>query len=173
MDETTTLQGDGKVDAQAFRLALGRFATGIVAVTTCDDRGQPYAITVNAFTSVSLDPPLVLFCLGKAAFHVDVFARAEAFAINVLNADQQDLSNRFAREEADDLTGLRLGRLRTGSPILPGCLAALDCTIETRHEAGDHIIVVGRVCAIDSGAERDPLIYFGSRYRTLKPSCDG
>lgn len=160
----------GQVDAAAFRRALSRFATGVVIVTTRDHAGRRHAMTVNAFSSVSLDPPLVLFCLGKTAFHVNAFAGAQAFAINVLAADQQGLSDRFAREVEDDFADLATEGLLTGSPVLPGCLATLDCRTEARHEAGDHLIVVGRVSAIGQTAEDggDPLLFFESGYCRLR-----
>ena len=159
---------------EAFRRALGQFATGIVVVTTRLSTGEGRGLTVNAFTSVSLDPPLVLYCLGRSAYHFSVFEKAEAFAINFLGAGQQALSDRFARETDDGLDGLETLGLVTGSPILSSCETALDCRREAIHDAGDHVVVVGRVAAIHrpdrpAGAEDDPLIYFGSTYRRLRP----
>ncbi|MEM7042858.1 MAG: flavin reductase family protein [Pseudomonadota bacterium] len=160
------------VSEKDFRKALGRFATGIVVITTRDAENRPRAITVNAFTSVSLDPPLVLYCLGKSAFHFGIFAEAKAFAVNMLSADQQAFSDRFAREAGDEFADLSIRNLVTGSPILPECLAVLDCKTETQHDAGDHLIVVGRVCAIDQSGDSEPLIYFESGYRGLRSSLD-
>lgn len=168
--------GDGRRDRQRtcpegprFRDVLGQFATGITVVTTRDKLRRPRAVTVNSFTSVSLDPPLVLYCLDRSAFNFGVFAEAKAFAINVLSADQQVLSDRFAREAEDQLADIQLTELETGSPVLSGCLAVLDCEAETIHEAGDHLIIVGRVAALDLSSESDPLIYFRSSYRSLRP----
>ena len=157
-----------------FRLALSHFATGITIVTARDHGRRPHGITVNSFTSVSLDPPLVLYCLGKSAFHFDVFAKAEAFAVNVLSADGQALSDRFAREAQDNFDGLAVTELASGSPVLANCLAVLDCEREAVHEAGDHLIVVGRVTAFEvpGGPEVDetqPLLYYRSGYRRLMP----
>ena len=156
------------------RFALSHFATGITLVTARDQARRPHGITVNSFTSVSLDPPLVLYCLGKSAFHFDVFADAEAFAVNVLSADGQALSDRFAREAEDDFEGLAVTELVTGSPVLADCLAVLDCEREAIHEAGDHLIVVGRVMALQvpGGPEAggtEPLLYYRSGYRRLMP----
>jgi len=151
------------------RLAFSRFATGITLVTARDGERQPHAITVNSFTSVSLDPPLVLYCLGKSAFRFDVFSQAEAFAVNVLSADAQALSDRFAREAEDNFQGLEVTELATGSPVLAGCLAVLDCEREAMHGAGDHLIIVGRIKALDLPLEAEPLVYFRSRYRRLMP----
>lgn len=167
--------GEGRTERQRtyfdeprFRDVLRQFATGITVVTGRDEERRPRAVTVNSFASVSLDPPLVLYCLGRSAFNFDVFAKAKAFAINILSADQQALSDRFAREAEDELADLELTELETGSPVLSGCLAVLDCETEKIHEAGDHLIIVGRVAALDLSRESDPLIYFRSRYRNLK-----
>ena len=168
------MDSDVALSQKSFRRALGSFSTGIVVVTARKASGDPRAITVNAFTSVSLDPPLVLYCLGKSAFHFKVFAEATSFAINVLSADQQALSNRFAGEIEDDLADLSTRSLLTGSPILPGALTALDCTTETQHDAGDHLITIGRVCAIEeTGDVSEPLIYFQGGYRGLRPLPGG
>jgi flavin reductase (DIM6/NTAB) family NADH-FMN oxidoreductase RutF len=169
MKAAHALPAETGVSEEDFRLALSRFATGVAVVTTRNGKGDTFAKTINAFTSVSLDPPLILFCLGKSASNYATFAEADAFAINFLSADQQALSDRFAREAEDHFRDLQTSRLMTESPILPGCLGALDCTTETRHEVGDHLIIIGRVCAVDVSADRQPLIYFGSRYGELKP----
>ena len=151
------------------RSVLSHFATGIAVVTRRDDARRPHAITVNAFTSVSLDPPLILYCLGKSAFNFDVFAKPKAFAVNILSADDEALSDRFACEDEDGFPDLDVSELATGSPILAGCLAVLDCETEAIYEAGDHLIIVGRVKALDLRSESEPLIYFRSCYRRLRP----
>ena len=159
-----------QIDGAAFRRVLGRFATGVTVITARDDAGQHRAITVNSFTSVSLDPPLILYCLGTSAFRFAVFARAKTFAINILRADQEDLSDRFARESDDDFADLATIEMATGSPMLADCLAALDCELEAVHDAGDHGIVVGRVAALhQAAADPGPLVYYGSAYRRLGP----
>jgi flavin reductase (DIM6/NTAB) family NADH-FMN oxidoreductase RutF len=169
MGETRRVGRRTCVDEAELRLVLSRFATGITVVTGRDEELRPRAITVNAFTSVSIDPPLILYCLGKSAFNFEVFARAKAFAVNILGANQEALSDRFAREAEDDFKDLSVAELATGSPVLVGCLAVLDCRTEAIHEAGDHLIVVGRVCALDVPPEAPPLMYFRSRYSRLKP----
>lgn len=151
-----------------FREALRRFATGVVIVTARNTDGQPRAITINAFSSVSLDPPLILYCLDKSAYHFSIFVEAKSFAVNILSADQQALSNRFAAEVEDDLADLSIKTLQTGSPILTGCLTALDCTTEMQYQAGDHLIIIGRVSAIDQIMGGEPLLYFESGYRGLR-----
>lgn len=169
MSETRRVRRRTCVDESEFRFVLSQFATGITVVTARDEEQRPRAITVNAFASVSLDPPLILYCLGKSAFNFDVFANAKAFAVNILSADERALSERFAREADDDISDLRVTELVTGSPVLVECLAALDCETEAIHKAGDHLIVIGRVKALDLPREAEPLIYFGRRYRRLNP----
>lgn len=156
------------VDETDLRFVLGHFATGITVVTGRGEDRRPCAITVNAFTSLSLDPPLILYCLDRSAFHFDVFSNAKAFAVNILSEDQQVLSERFASEADDDFPDLPVTELATGSPVLVGCLAALDCQTYAIHEAGDHLIVVGHVRALKKPHEAQPLTYFRGRYRRLK-----
>jgi flavin reductase (DIM6/NTAB) family NADH-FMN oxidoreductase RutF len=154
-------------DAAAFRKTLGRFATGITIVTTIDAAGAPQGITVNSFTSVSLTPPLVLFCIGKSSQSLEPFLACKSFNINILAADQEPLSNRFASkmENRFDGTGWHPGA--NGAPLLPGTLAALECNKFQTVEAGDHYILIGEVTA--SGArEGEPLLYFASKYRQLQ-----
>lgn len=154
-------------DSAALRQTLGRFATGITIVTTRDAAGEPQGITVNSFTSVSLTPPLVLFCIGKSSQSLEAFLACKTFNINVLAADQEALSSRFASkmENRFDGTGWREGA--NGAPLLPGALAALECTKHQTVEAGDHYILLGEVTASGHG-EGEPLLYFASKYRHLR-----
>ena len=157
------------IDEAELRFALSHYSTGITVVTCRDGQELARAITVNAFTGVSLDPPLILYCLGKSAFNFAAFAEARAFAVNILSADQKALSNRFAREVEDDFADLPVSELATGSPLLADCLGAFDCETEALHEAGDHLIVVGRVVALSVPREAPPLLYFRSGYRGITP----
>ncbi len=168
MDEEGTPGQRSPVDGAELRFVMSHFATGITVVTGRDEERRARAITVNAFTSLSLDPPLVLYCLDRSAFHFDVFSKAKAFAVNILAADQQALSERFAREAEDDLADLDAFEMRTGSPVLAGCLAALDCETAALHEAGDHLIVIGRVTGLQVTDATEPLIYFRGDYRRLR-----
>lgn len=161
------MHGEQIFSADEFRGALGAFATGIAVVTTRDGTGRGRAITVNSFSSVSLDPPLILFCLGKEAFHYEGFAEAEAFAVNLLAAGQEALSNRFASEAEDGFDDLETESLATGSPVFRESLAALDCRREAAHEAGDHLILIGRVAALKAPRAADPLLYFRGGYAGL------
>lgn len=156
-------------DSRALRNALGRFATGIAVVTAHTDSGDDVGLTVNSFTSVSLDPPLVLFCIARTAGSFDSFGPGTVFAVNILAADQEALSNRFATPEDDKFDGLATERWPGGSPVLPDCLASLECATTERVEAGDHVIVVGEVKRLREGhANRAPLLYFGGGYGQMR-----
>ncbi|MFY8094432.1 MAG: flavin reductase family protein [Niveispirillum sp.] len=155
-------------DKRAFRDTLGCFATGVCIVSATDKEGRPVGLTVNSFTSVSLDPPLVLFCLDNRSESLAAFLGAPGFALSILSADQQALSNRFARDPAasrwdgvDAVTG------KAGAPLIPGALAVLDCAMHAIHPGGDHTILVGHVLgyANQPGA---PLLYYRGGYAALE-----
>lgn len=151
-----------------FRAALGTFATGVTIVTSVDSQGAPVGVTINSFTSVSLAPPLVLFCLGRAAQTFAIFSACSGFAVNVLAERQEALSSRFAQPDAAARwDGIPYDRSPLGHPLLRDCLATLDCRLETVHEGGDHIILVGRVETLAVAAEDRPLLYYRGRYATL------
>ncbi|HYI69543.1 MAG TPA: flavin reductase family protein [Skermanella sp.] len=156
-----------KFDRRAFRNALGCFATGVTVVTTVTDAGEPVGLTANSFSSVSLDPPLVLFCLDRASHNLDAFRAAGRFAVNVLGDDQRDLSVRFSTTIGDRWDGVVWERWETGAPVLNGCLAALDCETEAIHEGGDHVIIVGRVQRLAATTDGKPLLYFRGNYATV------
>jgi flavin reductase (DIM6/NTAB) family NADH-FMN oxidoreductase RutF len=136
------------------RRALGQYATGVTVVTTRAADGTPAGLTVNSFTSVSLDPPLVLWCLGLDS---------ASFLINVLAADQLDIAKRFASRSPDKFTGLSWAPTESGLPRLDGCVAWLECGIRSRYEEGDHLILVGRIEAFET-VRRVPLIFHDGRY---------
>ena len=157
-----------KFDRRAFRNALGCFATGVTVVTTVADNGDPVGLTANSFSSVSLDPPLVLFCLGRSSNNLDAFIASGRFAVNVLGDDQRDLSVRFSTTIEDRWDGVAWETWETGAPVLRGCLATLDCETEAVHEGGDHVIIVGRVKRLSSVPEGKPLLYFRGNYATVE-----
>ncbi len=157
------------LDPQRFKAALRRWASGVTIVTTRSGE-QRLGMTVSAFSSVSLDPPLVLVCADKKAKTRPVIAEAGVFAVNVLAADQQELSNRFATDgnEAVRFDGLDCGGGESGAPWLPETAAVLDCRLAATHDAGDHVIFVGEV--LDAAvSEREPLLYCDAAYRALAP----
>lgn len=155
-------------DPRDFRHALGCFATGIAVATTLEQDGTPVGVTVNSFSSVSLDPPLVQFCLGRMAMSFVAFSTAPSFAVNILSADQTDLSVRFSKRDLQERWGgVATERWDTGVPILSGCLASLECDREHLFDAGDHTIVVGRVRRLSFRGDGQPLLYFRGGYAGL------
>jgi flavin reductase (DIM6/NTAB) family NADH-FMN oxidoreductase RutF len=155
------------VTSEEFRHACGRFATGITIASVLDAGGAPHGLTVSSFASVSLDPPLILICLGHDVSVIDHFRASNNFGINVLTESQRDLSDRFARKGQDRFDGLEWQAGETGVPLLTGVLAALECRTSHRYAAGDHDIFVGEMLAARV-ADGKPLIYFASRYRGLR-----
>lgn len=144
--------------------AFGRFATG-VAVAACQNGRGYAAITINSFASVALRPALVLWCVETKAPSYAAFMAADSYAVSILRADQQTVSERFAAHEPAPLKSDEIEIWDTGAPILKQRLAGFDCRIHKRHKAGDHAILIGEVSRFDS-APGAPLIYFASRYRT-------
>lgn len=154
-------------DQRAFRDTLGCFATGVCIASATGADGRPVGLTVNSFTSVSLDPPLVLFCLDNRSESLSAFLEAPGFALSILSAEQQVLSNTFARTpHALRWDGVAAVMGQGGAPLIQGALAVLDCTRHAVHEGGDHTILVGRVLGFASqpGA---PLLYYRGGYATL------
>lgn len=143
--------------------AFGRFATGVTLAGCAGPDGAPVLITVNSFTSVSLQPALVLWCIERKATTFPAFMASEGYSINILKADQQGLSERFACHAPPPLRPDEYEAWVTGAPVLKNCLAAFDCRIVNRHAAGDHIILVAEVMRFASQSGQ-PLLYFASNY---------
>ena len=156
-----------KVDVREFRDALGAFATGVTIVTTRGGDGADVGLTASSFNSVSLDPPMVLWSLAKSSSSLSAFAETGDFAVHILAADQEDLSNRFARKGADKFAGLEVRRNAAGVPLLGGCTALFQCRTAYRYEGGDHVIFVGEVIAFEH-LEKPPLVFHGGRYAVAK-----
>ena len=152
-----------------FRDALGLFATGVAVITSVASDGTRLGATVSSFSSVSLDPPLVLFSLGRSANAFAAWQAAEHFAVNILAEAQSDISTRFARAMTDKWGGVEPRSGEQGAPLLPGALAWLECTSYAKHDGGDHLIFVGRVTAltIRKSDEARPLVFFSGKYRQL------
>ena len=153
------------IDEGAFKDAVGRFATGVTIVTALDATGAPVGVTINSFTSLSLDPPLVLFCLDCRSRYLPAFRDGAGFVVHVLAAEQREWAMRFA-SRGERWAGIEYGQWETGAPVMPGCLSALECRLEATHDGGDHLILIGRVLRI---ATRDgtPLTYHRGRYAAL------
>ena len=154
-------------DGLELRNALGRFATGVCLITAVDEQQRALALTANSFASVSLDPPLVLWSLQNNSEVYDVFARPRHYAINVLSANQQNLSNQYARKGEHLLDAAHFSSGKHGAPIIHGALVSFECELEATHEGGDHLIIVGRVHDMTPGAEDKPLLFFSGGYREL------
>lgn len=141
-----------RIDPLELRRALGTFATGVTVVTTVDRDGSPRGFTANSFTSVSLDPPLVLVCLAKTASSYPVFRDAESYAVNILSESQKSVSAAFASRDADRFASVAWGRRTTGSPVFEDVAAWLDCRMHEVLDGGDHAILVGRIVDYDHTA---------------------
>jgi len=157
------------VDSRHFRSALAQFPTGVVVVTARTADGERIGMTVNSFNSVSLDPPLILFSVHRAALTFQVWQAVDHYAINILNEEQEQISNQFARAKGDKWEGITPLIGTTGVPMLPNAAVVLECTAHARYAGGDHEIFVGRVLAIREHAvtRGRPLVFFEGRYRQL------
>ncbi len=153
--------------ARQFRDVLGLFATGVTVVTSVSD-GEPVGMTCQSFSSVSLSPPLVMFCPAKTSRAWPLMRQAGFFCVNILSAAQQEISNSMATKGSEKFDGVNWKRAPTGAPVIDGVLGYVDCVIDTVHEAGDHYIVVGRVkeLAMGDAAGADPILFYQGRYRT-------
>jgi flavin reductase (DIM6/NTAB) family NADH-FMN oxidoreductase RutF len=153
-----------------FRHALGAFATGVTVITT---RGEDhlFGMTANAFTSVSLDPPLILVCVISGTTGAEVIEQNAIFAVNILGAHQEPISRYFASRERprglDAFREIPHSTVVTGSPIIDGAAGFLDCRLHTAHEAGDHVIFIGEVLALAHDPDVEPLLYHWGRYRQI------
>jgi flavin reductase (DIM6/NTAB) family NADH-FMN oxidoreductase RutF len=154
------------VTGAEFRKACGRFATGVAIASVVDAEGAPHGLTVSSFTSVSMNPPLVLICLGHAVSAIHHFRAASHFGINILAADERALSERFARKGHDRFDGLEWYAGESGVPLLAGVLAAIECAVHRIVPMGDHDIVVGEMvrAVVHEG---EPLIHFSGGYRKV------
>jgi flavin reductase (DIM6/NTAB) family NADH-FMN oxidoreductase RutF len=155
------------VTPDEFREVLGRWASGVTIVTSRSGE-RVHGMTVSAFSSVSLEPPLVLVCADKSSDTCTLIRESGVFAVNILARGQDALSRRFAAKQDEDrrFEGLAVERAVTGAPLLGG-LASLDCTLVASHDAGDHVIYVGRVEALRLRPDAEPLLYYHGAYRGL------
>jgi 3-hydroxy-9,10-secoandrosta-1,3,5(10)-triene-9,17-dione monooxygenase reductase component len=152
--------------ARNFRDVLGCFASGITVITTMSSDG-PVGMTCQSFSSVSLDPPLVTFVPARTSRAWPLIQRSGRFCVNILTGDQEHVSAQMATKSVDKFAGIEWTPAHvTGSPVLAGTIAHLDCTIHTVYEAGDHFVVIGKVEHLEQGVGEDPLLYFKGRYRT-------
>ena len=154
---------------QEFRTALGTFATGVTIVTARSDRGDLIGLTANSFNSVSLDPPLVLWSLARAAGSMPVLSAGSHYAINILAADQKALAERFATKGTERWSGVTFAQGQSGALILAGAMASFECFNRSQYEEGDHVIFVGEVEHCHHRPDASPLLFHGGRFYTEHP----
>lgn len=160
------------VDDSAFRQALSQFATGVTVVITRDASGAPAGLTVSAFTSVSMNPYLVLVCIDERSDAHDAIGESGIFGISILGEAQEDLSRRFAARGPGKFEGLALEQGETGALLVPGAVAHLECAVASTHRGGDHTIYLGEVRVIRVAPGR-PLVYHRGAYRRLAAEGEG
>ncbi|MDX2264840.1 MAG: flavin reductase family protein [Hyphomicrobiales bacterium] len=158
------------LEPREFRNALGYFTTGVTIITAVGARGQFLGITANSFSSVSLDPPLVLFSLDRRALSLADFLSTGHFAVNVLSAEQRELSSRFAKAMTDKWSGVDYDIWDHGCPILKGSHAVFECSIAYTYAGGDHVILVGEVQRYAVDPKHQPLVFYRGQYRDLGPA---
>lgn len=156
------------VDSAKFRQVLGHFPTGVTVIAAAPD-GEPAGLAVGSFFSVSLEPALVGFCVGHSSSTWPRIEQAQAFCVNVLGDDQEEICRRFATKDGDKFAAIGWSPAATGSPRIDDVLAWIDCRLEAVHDAGDHLLVVGRVVELDVGRERGPLLFFRGGYGRFEP----
>ena len=157
------------LDPELFLSAMSRYASGVTLVTTTVD-GEKWGFTASSFSSVSADPPLVLVCLDKGARSFRAFQKATHYAIHLLSADQSDIAMHFARKSEDKFSGLDTTSSRNQAPILSGFLTLLHCRSEQVIDAGDHIVMIGRVEEVELGLG-EPLVYFDRSFGSVRPAA--
>jgi flavin reductase (DIM6/NTAB) family NADH-FMN oxidoreductase RutF len=163
--------GASQFNSREFRDALASFVTGVTVITT-QGTDHPYGMTANAFSSVSLDPPLILVCVIQGTEGAAFIQENGVFAVNVLATEQEPVSRYFASRDRprgwDTFRQISHSRAASGSPILDGVAAYLDCRLVAAHDAGDHVIFVGEVMALGSDLDATPLLFHRGQYRALK-----
>lgn len=152
-------------DSDWFRKVLGHLPTGVFVISGITPEGAPTGLAVGSFTSVSLEPPLVAFLPAKTSTTWPKLVQRQVFCASILGADQEDVCRRLSSKEPDKFAGLPWQAAPSGSPILEGAVAWVDCDIETIHDAGDHDIVIGRVRELGIASGRSPLIFHKGQYR--------
>ena len=154
------------IDPRELRNVLGCFATGVAVVTSVGDEGKPVGMTINSFSSVSLDPPLILWSIGLESPSRGAYQRHSAFAINIMCSESKDLSLHFARPSEDKFADVDWSEGHEGVPVLGGALASLECAVEDRIISGDHEIYIGRVMKLNQ-RDGDPLLFHRGKFAHL------
>lgn len=159
------------LDKRTFRQALGCFPTGVAVVTAMPADDHPVGMTVNSFTSVSLEPPLVLWCLDRKSGRFSAFAEADAYVVSILGTAHEEVSTRLAKPGSHSLDGLDLLDTELGPPALADALAVFECARYAVHDGGDHAILVGRVLRFARREAGAPLVFFKGRYGALSDAA--
>lgn len=162
----TTIDLDARFDPRELRNALGRFATGIAVVMASDEEGL-MGVTVNSFSAVSLDPPLILFCMARSLNSLARLEKVTAYSVNILLESQEEVSNRFAKAGEDKFSSTQWEAGPSGAPRLVPAHACFECVPYAHYDGGDHVIFVGRVVHMHAEGEEGPLLYYRGRYRLL------
>lgn len=155
------------LDSREFRDALGSFATGVCVITALDDAGKPFGITVNSFASVSLEPALVLWSLQNNSECFASFDKADKFAVNILSATQEDLSNLYAKKGDHLLAAEHFEIGQSGTPVLNDVVTVFECNVWARNPGGDHLILIGEVTDMQTSTDKSPLLFTAGKYREL------
>ncbi|NDJ33623.1 MAG: flavin reductase family protein [Chloroflexi bacterium] len=164
------------VDSETFKAAMARFTAGVTVVTTLHENEIPIGVTATAFSSVSLEPPLVLICIGKGLFTLDCIEACGVFAVNFLKRDQLEWGQLFAgmipNRDDDRFAEIAVETAETGAPVLPGVLGWVDCQLYNKIDAGDHVVFIGEVLAAHV-SDGMPLAYFDRQWVTVTPVSRG
>ena len=163
-----TSSDTGGIDAAHYRNVLGHFPTGVTVITGMHD-GAPVGMAIGSFSSVSLDPPLVLFCPQKSSSSWPLIEASGGFCANILSSEQEDVCRVMASKSDDKFAGVGYRPGASGSPVLADVLGFIDCTIERVHDEGDHFVVIGRVLELDAADEGLPLIFYRGGYGRFAP----
>lgn len=156
------------LDSREFRDAMGRFPTGICVITANPQGFAPFGMTVNSFASVSLDPPLVLWSLRNDSECFAAFEKADKYGVNILAADQAELSTQYSKKDNHTLDSAHYTMGRHGTPLLRGAVTSFECDIWQRYDGGDHVILVGKVETMQNNPVDSPLVFFSGKYRELR-----
>lgn len=163
---------EAAITSEQFRRACGLWATGVSIVTTVDGTGRPYGLTMNAVTSLSLNPPMFVVCVDNGSDTLKPMQESKVFCVNILTQAQQDLSNRFAKKGEDKFNGIAFTVGVTGAPVLAGTLVSIECAVQSIVPGGDHQIMCGEVrhIVVNEAPDVEPLLYVGGRYAVVAKS---
>ena len=161
---------DHTINISLLKKALGQFATGVTIITTLTPEGTPLGMTVSSFSSVSLEPPLILWSLQRSSQSLEIFQNTRYFAVNILAENQPHLSDRFSCSPKEKFEGIDIITSDNGTPIFKNCLTYFECVTKNQFDGGDHIIFIGEIIQFTENIEGhlSPLIHYDGNYRTLK-----